>query len=42
MTVQDHPEDNFIMPPVAQSWDKLREILRSKGVARSAIEQAQC
>jgi len=35
-------EDNFIMPPVAQSWEELVEILKSKGVAKSSIELAQC
>lgn len=42
ITGHEHSEDDFLMPPVAQSWNELVEILRSKGVARSAIEEAQC
>lgn len=39
---QSNPEENLIMPPVAQSWGQLVEILRSKDVAKSAIELARC
>jgi len=41
-TGYERSEDNFIMPSVAQTWDELIEILRSRGVAKSAIELAQC
>ena len=42
MMPQDHPEDNFIMPPVAQSWEELLKILDSRDIAKSVIEQARC
>ena len=40
--VHDHPEDNFTMPPVAQSWEELQEILGSKRITKSIIERAKC
>lgn len=40
--VQDHPEENFTMPPVAQSWEELQEILKLTGSSKSIIEQARC
>jgi hypothetical protein len=39
---QNHPEDNFIMPSVAQRWEELLKILDSQGIEKSVVERARC